>query len=431
MTDGQPEPEGVSSPSRAAWLLFLVALLVYNVNLRTITAGDNYPTRFLPFALWGHGTVTLDPVREAAGMGRPDAFWLVKGRTGALMSRYPVVLPVLVSPFYAPAVAYLSTVGWTERRVFIAGEAMEKLLASSLAAAGAALLLLLLRRRVSLPQAAFLAAVYAFSTNTWVTSSQGLWQHTVAQVLYIGILYLVVRGKGGTEAALIGLLSGLFVMNRPFDALLIAPLLGVCLIRRPRTAIPGLAGFLAGALPFLAYNQHYFGNPAGYYAVLAMAKPQLHNYPFAESLSGLWISPSKGLLVFSPVFLFLALRRRRSGPPSDEASVDGAVIAGVVLHVLLFSMADFRAGSCYGPRFLVDALPGLTWLLSPVPGTLRGPARAAFVAAVLWGLLVQGIGAFRYPLGGSDGRDPWDWKNPAFLVEARATQLPPKLAILP
>ena len=47
---------------RASLLLGLFCLLVYNANLRAISAGDCYPARYLPFAIWRHHTVLLDPI---------------------------------------------------------------------------------------------------------------------------------------------------------------------------------------------------------------------------------------------------------------------------------------------------------------------------------------------------------------------------------
>ncbi|MCL4810121.1 MAG: hypothetical protein KJ062_20365, partial [Thermoanaerobaculia bacterium] len=51
---------------KRAAALFLLAFVVYNANLRPISAGDCFPARFLPFSLWGRGSLTLDPVRDVA-----------------------------------------------------------------------------------------------------------------------------------------------------------------------------------------------------------------------------------------------------------------------------------------------------------------------------------------------------------------------------
>lgn len=50
-----PDPvvEGRRLDRKRAGLLFLLAFLVFNANLRPISAGDCFPARFLPFSLWG------------------------------------------------------------------------------------------------------------------------------------------------------------------------------------------------------------------------------------------------------------------------------------------------------------------------------------------------------------------------------------------
>ncbi|MBP7676545.1 MAG: hypothetical protein KBB14_09500, partial [Thermoanaerobaculia bacterium] len=391
---------------RLVFAFFLVAFVVYNLNGRTISAGDNYPTRFLPFAMWGHGTVSLEPILEATSMDRARPYWIQSSVRGEPVSMYPIVLPVLLAPTYGPVVGWLSLRGWTERRIHDLAELMEKVLASGLTAAGAAALLALLLRRTRERDALLLASGYAFATNTWVTSSQGLWQHTLGQVLLIGILGLCQNDRRGRAFdVLLGLLVGLHAANRPFNVLAVAPFVATRSLRSPRSW-PGLGlGLLAGAGPFVAYNVHYFGHPGGFYAVLAKARPVLLEQPLLEGFAGLLVSPSKGLFVFSPFLAFVAVRiwRRRAGP---DGANDAAIGAGLLLHLILFSRTDFTAGACYGPRFMVDVIPAVVWLLPPALGSLGRAARTLFLIALAWGAGIQVIGAFRYPMGQSDLRDP-------------------------
>ncbi|WP_158859832.1 hypothetical protein, partial [Rhodoplanes serenus] len=75
----------------------------------------------LPFALWKHHTVTLDPIAPLVAQGRKiarlpgwtnSAYWIVRGRNDHAVSLYPVVTPVVVAPLYLPAVLYLDARGW-------------------------------------------------------------------------------------------------------------------------------------------------------------------------------------------------------------------------------------------------------------------------------------------------------------------------------
>jgi hypothetical protein len=124
---------------RAAVLLVLAALVVYNLNFRVIQDGDTVPARLLPFSLWRSGSVNLDSVAGLASTvppGKPhhEAYWLHRSPAGHLYGTYPIVTPVLVAPLYAPAAAYLAWRGWEPWRLQNASLRMEKLAASLLAA---------------------------------------------------------------------------------------------------------------------------------------------------------------------------------------------------------------------------------------------------------------------------------------------------------
>src|SRR3954465_5909762 len=142
---------------RASLLIGLCCLLVYNANGRAISAGDTYPARYLPFAIWQHHTLWLDPIAPLVAQGQGKAaFWMMHVPGGHTISLYPVVVPVLLAPLYLPAVGYLRLRGWTEGRRDHVARVMEKLSASLVAALSAALLYLLLRRRAAAPIARLL-----------------------------------------------------------------------------------------------------------------------------------------------------------------------------------------------------------------------------------------------------------------------------------
>ncbi|MBK9963617.1 MAG: hypothetical protein IPP07_01420 [Holophagales bacterium] len=217
-----PDPvvEGRRLDRKRAGLLFLLAFLVFNANLRPISAGDCFPARFLPFSLWGRGSLTLDSVRDVARMGRVQPFslpyWMMRTREGWTVSSYPLVTPVLVAPLYAPAVGALRLSGWKRQDLAVAGALMEKVSASILAASSVALMFLLLRRRLNPRLSTLLTVAFAFGTNTWVTASQALWQHGATQFLALVCLTMLTGERSGPwRLALGGAACGLIPFNRP------------------------------------------------------------------------------------------------------------------------------------------------------------------------------------------------------------------------
>jgi hypothetical protein len=114
---------------------------------------------------------------------------------------------------------------------------------------------------------------------------------------------------------------------------------------------------------------------------------------------GLLISPSRGLLVFSPIVLVTlaalpAVVRERARSPLFWCA------AAFAAQFLLFaSYSVWWGGHTYGPRYLVDVLP-LTIPLAAeaLSGWRARTLRSTLAAAALvWSIVVAGTGAFCYP----------------------------------
>ncbi|HYU34247.1 MAG TPA: hypothetical protein VEW48_19000 [Thermoanaerobaculia bacterium] len=410
-----------------AGILFLLAFTVYNANLRLIATGDSRGTRFVPFALLRTGTLDLGSFEPHVTGSSPQAYW-ARTIDGRLVSTYPVVTPLLVAPLYVPAVVYLERTGW--RRIGLLAGAMEKFAASFIAALSVGLMYLLLRRRAEIGDALLLTVAYAFGTNTWATSSQALWQHGPAQLLLIGALLAATGERTAGRLALCGLCCGLLAANRPPDALLAAAVSLWLVMDLPAESRRRLltAFFLPAAsagLAVAAYNLAVFGQPLGGY--LLLIHPGFFDHSVAAGIAGLFLSPGKGLFVFSPFLLFLLARPFVRGTPEDRR-LTLCLLAGCAALVLLLARADWRGGYGYGPRYLTELLPVFVWLLIPVTARLGRGLRPAFVAVVLFSMAPQAIGAFRYPFGGSDvvlaGDAANDWmpENAQFLLELRGSR---------
>jgi hypothetical protein len=128
---------------------------------------------------------------------------MMRTRQHQIASLYPVVTPLLVAPLYLPAVIWLDEHGWEQPQIDRVAELMEKLSASILASIASVLMYLVLRRdcgRWSLS----LALVFAFGTNTWMISSQALWQHAGGELLIALALLLIVSPASSLRIALLG-----------------------------------------------------------------------------------------------------------------------------------------------------------------------------------------------------------------------------------
>jgi hypothetical protein len=430
---------------RISLILAIVGLVVYNANLRSISAADTFGARYLPFAMWRYHTILLDPVATIAAQGRPiptkpdqgyAAFWIVRVRGGHKVSLYPITAPLLVAPLYLPAVAYLDVKGWDPMDLDRVARIMEKLSASLLAAMSTALLYLLLRRRAD-PRLSFLLALaYALGTTTWMIGSQALWQHGMAELLIVAAMFVLTGSCNVRRAILAGILCGLIACNRPPDSLIAAALAIYGLWWARRLAPLMVAASTIPAVFLLVYNFGVIGHYAGAYGLIGKASFFQHNALYG--LAVLLFSPSKGLFVFSPFLLVIPICLPQVFADRRTRAITTAVgIAGVAL-LLVYSKADWRQGASWGPRWLTDLLPILFWMLPPAVKSLNRIGRVAFVLACCVAIAIEVIGAFWYT-GVSDiaiyaaSAQPsgvaaiWNFRNAPFVAELRHPRAPAEL----
>lgn len=427
-----------------ALLLAILAFVVFNANGRLISAADTFAARYLPFSILRNHSVLLDPIVGSVALGRSPpavgthngtAFWLQRGRNDQLVSKYPLVVPLVVAPLYLPAVQYLDGIGWDPQVADKVARIMEKFCASMITATSVALLYLLLRRRSDVRTAALLSLVFAFGTTAWVISSQALWMHGMAQLLIIATMWLITGPRTSTRIAIAGFLCALIAANRPPDAILAAAL-GLWGLR---WAGKQWARFvIAGAVPVfltLAYNLGVVGHVAGAYAL--NVHPSDFNDNTLEGIAGLLFSPTRGLFVFSPFLLFVPFFLARVIRGSEARGLTLALCAAVVAQVIGYAMVDWRQGIAWGPRWLTDIVPLLVWMLPPIVASLSRNGRTLFAAACVVSITIQAIGAFWYT-GAIDTavlttkaddrmRPMWDVRNAAFVAELSHPRVKPDL----
>lgn len=411
-----PARVGVARPALG---LFLLLLAVYACNFRMLAAGDSIPTRLLPFSIVREGDLDLDEFSFSprSDGGLPYYVTRIGGHT---YSGSPLVIPLLVAPFYAAPAWALAAAGipYDDVRARVVVVVMERLSAASLAALSAVLLFVVLCRLVERRWAVALTLLYAFGTSTWSISSQALWPQSVSELALAALSAIfVARAPSRRDFVLAGVICALAVANRP-------PMIGFALLtavyvwrHHRRGALAFAALPVLGALGLLAVNLAFFGRPWGGYAVSAAT----FESPLLTGLAGLLASPNRGLFVFTPVMVFAAwgavrVWRVRCDPWLRVLS------AGVAFHLLFFAkVTEWWAGYTYGPRYMTDVLPALTLFL--VYGLLpywRVPVvRPAAVLLALYGVAVQAVGV--YAADDMWNREPvplevapqrvWDWSD--------------------
>jgi hypothetical protein len=375
-------------------MVFAALLAVYLSNGRLIGSPDTLPARYLPLSILRSGTFYLDTFLflydKGASTERREGlpYYVVQAR-GHYVSWYPVGAALLALPLYLPAVLW----GVDADSPVLAW--LEKLSASTIVALSAAILYLALRHVATRGISLLIVGVYALGTSSLSVSSQALWQHGPSQLALVVALYALLRGRIDAHWVIVaGFPLAFAVIARPSDALLAAPLLAYVWRYHPDQQLWFVASGLPPLLFQVWYNLIYFGDPL--HTQLPPFDPSLWGTTFGEGLAGLLLSPGRGLLVYSPVFLLcgvgMARAWRRGGDPLVRA-----LSVGAVLVILLYSKwAKWWGGWTYGPRLLADLSPVLALGLVPLGERLgrRGGWRIGFVTLALWSIGAHAMGAY-------------------------------------
>ncbi len=353
----------------APWIALFLPLFVYSVGFRYLGSGDTAPAELLPISLLHDHDFDF---REFVSGDLPYWFRLVNGR---VVSNYPVLPGVLNLPVYEAA--SLAHVDLYKHRLFLS------LLTSSGIAALSVLFLFLALKRVcrSEKEALFFALVYAFGTTVWSVASRGLFQHGPS-VLFLSIaLWALCRGGGVVPIA--GMALSLAVINRPTNILIALPL-ALYVYRSERRHFPAfLALGLPAALFHAWYADAYWGSPISPAQEVTRA-----NFAgsFWTGLSGILVSPSRGLFVFTPVFLFAlpaVVTAFRPAPPGSRR-LPRYLAAGAAATIALYSFwSMWWGGHTFGYRLITEIVPLLTILIASYWPTI---SRSTACGRGLWSL---------------------------------------------
>lgn len=427
---------------RRTILVFFIPFMAYFANGREISSGDPTPTFFTAVHIAKHGTVFLDRLREY--IPYHSLPYYVSEQGGRLVSNYPVFPGVMAVPLVAPA-AWAGLLPEGENQL-VWGYLM-KLTGTLYTSLSVLFLYLTLRLLIPLGGAFALAMAYGLGTALWPVASQSLWQHGPSVFWWTVCLHFLLRAameEGGETPAnpiepkirslrvlllLAGTAAGCAVLCRTVNGIGAAVLCAAVWLRLRGPSPWFIAPAAALAMALIGYNLWVFGSWKGGDTVLHSLQWELDRIsggawdtPLPAGLAGQLISPSRGLLIFSPFLAFAAwgaVAARRDERPSRRLILPMA--AAPLLMLLVFSKYSVWWGgnSHYGPRYQIETYPFLMLALACAwPRVRRSRVwLSVFLAALAWSVWVQWVGAFCYPGGWTVEPVPlwedkarfWDW----------------------
>ncbi len=401
------------------WIFFVSWFIPHKTGLNglNIQSEDTLPAMFIPVAIIKEKTIFLDsyynmllekyphPDDKKQEMGLTPYYLrkvLIKScltpqqqncvEQAHYVSAFPIITPLIALPIYFLPVFLGLAITWENITILA-------VISSSIimALAGGFMYFTLvqcffpedLEKRLLQQKYFLLTLIYLFGSINYAHISQALWQHGTVQLFTI----LAVLALYKKRYFLMGLCFGLMLISRPTSGVAVVLLCILALknwlskkqvffknegslsilITRLKSLIPWVAkvflGILIPLLFFLWYNNKYYGSISnqGYSnQVFTEWKGR-----FPEGFLGLWISPSKGILIYSPIFVFsifgiyLTLKNVFR---SDSSFYKDFLIFGLIvfLHTLILGFwKHWYGGWSFGYRMASDILPFLVFLLIP------------------------------------------------------------------
>lgn len=421
------------SAGPVALTLFVGLVLVYNSNGRELQPIDSQPTKLAARALARDGVLTLDrDIAEKPALA--DRVSFQKDREGHTRSAYSAV-PSLIAAVPAWILSRASVI---DLDAPLAPNLIASVTASLLVAGACVLVFLALRRIVVQRVALYTAIGLGLGTNYWALLSRTLWQHeTVAFGIALALwAWLRPSESRSDRQAVIG---GIGLALACTCRLQLAPLAGIMLLWLAvrwgvRSAVIGGGILGAGVAALLTAQYHWFGDPLGGFAQMQQVALQPGAHGVTSSFSsrpwlgalGLLVSPSRGLLIFSPVCALVLAGARRSVRDFRDLRLGWLLAASAALFLEYACYSVWWGGFTFGPRYMMDLLVPLmpAAALGVESALARRPSRWLAGAALAWSIAVSATGAYMYPNDqwntSPESVDThhdrlWDWRDPQIV----------------
>ena len=403
--------------------VLLVAFLLVAFGRNRFTRSDPRGTLLVSEALLLHYTIRLDDYPA----NRLEGQYQFRLKNGHYYYFYPIGTSIASLPFVVLARGFGFDIRESEPEIqmVIAAFTCVLMLAAMIAIA---------RLFVDRWNALLLASLFWFGTSLASTAATALWSHNFAILFGFVALYCAigaVKHDLPPSWPVIGLsLFGAYLC-RPTMALLAPMLLPFMFRHGKEAAVKAGLLWLACLGGYLAFNMHEYGQILPDYYLPGW----LTGEHFSLGLYANLLSPSRGLLVFSP-FLPVAWAnwsRSRQGWGLDLSWLLMGLVWPVV-HLVVISRNPFWwGGYSFGARLMMDVLPGLFLVTAYCwPTTTSGRASKLFtiglaVAAAFSIFVNSGQGLFNrwtatwnstpsidiYP------EYVFDWQYPQFLANEK------------
>jgi len=435
--------------STAIYFISWAAVYLTGVNGLPIQSEDTVPAMFIPVTIVKEGTIYADTYYEMIRnrYPHPDDKDYKKDLTPFYfrkvgehyISAFPLVSGLLALPVFAGPLLFGMEVSW-DNLIYLS-----HLTSAIISALCGAVLYLLLKKHFFKDEkkAILLTTVYLFGTINFAQVSQSLWQHGALQLFLLLSFYLIYEKKWMYA----GLSLGLALLSRP-TALFLAPFVILFFLSKlfdgeksfkdqkidrgklKRTGLYVLGLLITGAFFFWYTKKYYLGIQNNGYADQLFVNWRSR---FPEGFLGLWLSPSKGILVYSPLFIFSGVglwQILKNRNYKRESNFIYLISAGMVLtHTLILGKwKHWYGGWSFGYRMAADIIPFLVLLIAPfIKSEFFNKYKKVFIGLLVLSIAVEvygliffdGIWHAAYDRGFTDTGWLWSLKDSELVFNIR------------
>lgn len=284
-----------------------------------------------------------------------------------------------------------------------------------------------------------IALAAAFGTQIWSTASRAMWTETWGIPLMGVVIWMLYRSQvlgRGLNPIVLGTLLAWTYFVRPTNSVAIVGIAVWIFLFQRRVFLRFVVTGAAWLALFVAYSWYHFHQLLPqYYLANRLAFKEA-----SVALPGNLISPSRGLLVFVPVLLWVAYLLIRYRRNVSERCLLWLALGIIALHLIVITGFDpWHGGFSYGPRFTTGLVPWFALLaIIAVKAMLdwRGKQTATKVPAwrfqlvcgsllLLMSIVINARGALARetwvwnvrPTNVDDHPEKiWDWRRPQFLA---------------
>lgn len=385
------------------------------INPLVIQSEDTIPAIILPVTIIKSGTFYADAYYKGIieKYPHPDDKNYQKGLVpfyfrkvnDHYISAFPIMAGLLSIPVYLIPMKTGVEVTWDSLNI------LSHVSASLILALSGGFLYLLLKRLIDDKKAILLTAIYLFGTVNFAMNSQSLWQHGPVQLFTIlSLLFLFKSPLKRNDLIISGLFVGLAVLARPTAGILIPYFLLLTVYLKNKELMDVkisvvdagavvkpvlwvLLGLVPSVLFFVWYNATYFVSITNQGYANQIGGNWLT--PFPLGFLGLWFSPSKGILVYSSVFIFSLLGFLISLKNGVKKNLEFLVFMSIILtHTLILgTWKHWYGGYSFGYRMAGDIIPFLVLLLVPyLKSSLFNKTKTLFYIAIAASVLFELMG---------------------------------------